>query len=66
MAGASVLVPITGWSSIFQSPVWNTIPSGVSMARPLGSAIEWVMLTKVTPNEPMSTVPPSGTSISST
>jgi hypothetical protein len=35
--------PITGSGSIFQSPVCNTAPSGVRIARPLGSAIEWVM-----------------------
>jgi hypothetical protein len=62
MALASVTSPTTGPSSIFQSPVWNTVPSGVRMARPFGSAIEWVMVIMVTLNGPRSIVPFSGTS----
>ena len=37
MLGAS---PITGVSSIFQSPVWKTLPNGVSISSPLPSGIE--------------------------
>ena len=66
MASESVTWPMIGSSSIFQSPVCSTVPSGVRIAKPFGSAIEWVMVTIVTWNGPRSMVPPSGTSISVT
>ena len=62
MVSTSVRSPTTGSLSIFQSPVCSTVPSGVLMARPLGSAIEWVMVTISTWNGPRSIRPPSGTS----
>ncbi|MNE52883.1 hypothetical protein D3C80_1475800 [compost metagenome] len=45
MNSTSVRSPTTGSLSIFQSPVCSTVPRGVLMARPFGSAIEWVMVT---------------------
>ena len=66
MAPESVTPPMIGSSSIFQSPVCSTVPKGVRMARPFGSAIEWVMVMKSTVNGPTSIVPPSGTSMIST
>ncbi|MNR42705.1 hypothetical protein D3C85_1612460 [compost metagenome] len=66
IVSTSVRSPTTGSLSIFQSPVCRTVPSGVLMARPFGSAIEWVMVTKVTSNGPRFRSPPSGTSFSST
>ena len=35
-----ILPPINGSGSIFQSPVCNIFPAGVSILRPLGSKIE--------------------------
>ena len=46
--------PSTGVSSIFQSPVWNTRPNGVSMSSPLPSGIECDSATKRTLNGPSS------------
>ncbi|MNT57197.1 hypothetical protein D3C86_1890580 [compost metagenome] len=45
IASTSVRSPTTGSSSIFQSPVCRIVPSGVLIARPFGSAIEWVSVT---------------------
>ena len=39
--GPSVLGGSTGVSSIFQSPVWMTVPAGVRMASAFDSGIEW-------------------------
>ena len=46
--------PSTGVSSIFQSPVWNTRPNGVSINTPLPSGIECDSATKRTLNGPSS------------
>ena len=54
MLGAS---PITGVSSIFQSPVWKTLPNGVSISTPLPSGIECDSATKLTRNGPSSMRP---------
>ena len=32
----------TGCGSSLKSPVWTTVPTGVSMASPMPSAMEWV------------------------
>ena len=61
MSGA---VPSTGVSSIFQSPVWKTLPNGVSISSPLPSGIECDSATKLTRNGPSSTVPPRSTMLS--
>ena len=66
MVSTSVRSPMTGSASIFQSPVCSTVPSGVLIASPLGSGIEWVMVTKVTSKSPSLIEPPSSTSFSST
>ena len=52
-----------GPGSIFQSPVCRIVPSGVRIARPFGSGIEWVRVISSTSNGPSSMVPPSGTSV---
>ena len=44
--------PITGVSSIFQSPVWKMLPNGVSISTPLPSGIECDSATKLTRNGP--------------
>ena len=46
--------PSTGVSSIFQSPVWKTLPNGVSIRTPLPSGIECDSATKLTRNGPSS------------
>ena len=61
MASASVRPPITGSGSIFQSPVWNTMPKGVRIAKPFGSAVEWAMVTSSMSKGPSLTRPPTGT-----
>ncbi len=66
MAAMSVRPPRIGSGSIFQSPVCRMVPSGVLIARPLGSGIEWVRVTRVTSNGPSWIEPPSGTSVIST
>ena len=38
---SSVIGPISGAGSIFQSPVWMTVPAGVVIASDTGSGIEW-------------------------
>ncbi len=63
MAAMSVCLPICGSGSIFQSPVCSTVPSGVRMARPLGSGIEWVRVISESSNGPSVMVPSSGTSV---
>ncbi len=47
MASWSVGAPSSGSGSIFQSPVCRIVPSGVLIARPLGSGIEWVRVIRV-------------------
>ncbi len=59
----SVGAPSSGSGSIFQSPVCNTVPSGVEMAMPFGSGMEWVSVIRVMSNGPMLTLPDSGTSV---
>ena len=65
---ASVLgaSPITGVSSIFQSPVWKILPNGVSISRPFPSGIECDSATKLTRNGPSSMLPPRSTMLSLT
>ena len=43
---SSILFPIKGLGSIFQSPVCRIVPNGVLILKPLGSKIEWVRVTK--------------------
>ena len=43
---SSILLPIKGLGSIFQSPVCRIVPSGVVILKPFGSKIEWVKVTK--------------------
>ena len=50
--------PSCGSASIFQSPVWNTSPSGVRIAKPCISGIECVIGTYSTLKGPASTVAP--------
>jgi hypothetical protein len=49
---SSVFSPMVGAGSIFQSPVWISVPSGVVMARETGSGIEWVTVTASMSNGP--------------
>ena len=44
--------PSSGSGSIFQSPVCRIVPSGVRIARPLGSGIEWVSVIRSSSNGP--------------
>ena len=60
---SSVTSPSSGSGSIFQSPVWRTVPSGVRIASPFGSGIEWVRVISSSSNGPSVIVPPSGTSV---
>ena len=60
---ASVGAPSIGSGSSFQSPVCRTVPSGVVMAMPFGSGMEWVRVISSMPNGPMSKRPDSGTSM---
>jgi len=68
MVSVSVLgaSPSTGVSSIFQSPVWKTLPNGVSINTPLPSGIECDSATKLTLNGPSSMLPPRSTMLSFT
>ncbi len=59
----SVGEPSSGSGSIFQSPVCSTVPSGVLIARPFGSGIEWVSVISVSSNGPSRIEPESGTSM---
>ena len=49
--------------SIFQSPVWTTMPSGVRIASAFDSGIECATLMKSTVNGPSDRRPPSGTTL---
>ena len=57
----SVGAPISGVGSIFQSPVWSTVPSVVRIASAFDSGIEWATLMKSISNGPSATCPPKGT-----
>ncbi len=59
----SVASPNWGSGSIFQSPVCRIVPSGVLIARPFGSGIEWVNVIISRSNGPIENLPPSGTSV---
>ncbi len=52
MAWMSVLPPIRGSGSIFQSPVCRMVPNGVLIATPFGSGIEWEMVISCISNGP--------------
>ena len=39
--------PDSGAGSIFQSPVWTTVPSGVVIASDIGSGIEWLTVDRL-------------------
>ena len=65
IAASSVGAPVIGSGSIFQSPVCSTTPRGVRIARPFGSGIEWVRVSRSISNGPSRIVPPSGTSVRS-
>ena len=62
----SVGEPSSGSGSIFQSPVCSTVPSGVRIASPFGSGIEWVSVISSSSNGPSRMWPESGTSLIST
>ena len=51
---------MTGVGSIFQSPVWRTLPCGVRMIRALESGIEWATETNSRSNGPTVNRPLSG------
>ena len=44
--------PEMGVGSIFQSPVWTTVPMGVLMAKATASAMEWLTWINSTWNTP--------------
>ena len=52
---------MTGVGSIFQSPVWSTVPRGVRMIRPFDSGIEWATDTSSMSNGPTANRDPSST-----
>ena len=60
---SSVGGPITGVGSIFQSPVWSTVPSRVRRMRPFDSGIECAIDTYSMSNGPSVKRPPSGTTL---
>ncbi len=49
---SSVIGPISGAGSIFQSPVWMMVPSGVVIASDTGSGMECVTATASMSNRP--------------
>ena len=55
---SSVTSPSSGSGSIFQSPVWNTVPSLVRIASALGSRIECVMVISSSSNGGRLNLPP--------
>ena len=57
MASSSVASPSKGWGSIFQSPVCRITPSGVRMATPFGSGMEWVSVISSSSNGPSVSLP---------
>ena len=57
---ASTGAPMVGVGSSFQSPVWNTVPSGVRMASALISGMECARLNSSTLNGPASNLESSG------
>ena len=59
----SVTSPSRGSGSIFQSPVWNTVPSLVRTASALGSKIECVMVIISSSNGSSLNLPRSGISV---
>ncbi len=63
MASLSVTAPSNGSGSIFQSPVWRMVPSGVRIARPFGSGIEWVSVISSISKGPSEILPPRGTTV---
>ena len=63
MASSSVGSPVSGSGSIFQSPVCRMVPSGVRIATPLGSGIEWVSVSSCISKGPSVSVPRSGISV---
>src|SRR5215831_1393385 len=56
---ASVGPPSNGVGSIFQSPVWSTVPAGVRIASAFDSGIEWATLMKSMAKGPIDKCPPS-------
>ena len=60
---SSVTSPNSGSGSIFQSPVWNTVPSLVRIASALGSRIECVMVISSSSNGGRLNLPPNGISV---
>ena len=62
-ASESVTGPTSGSGSIFQSPVWRTVPSGVRMASAFGSGIEWVSVIISNSNGPRAKRPERGTTV---
>ena len=58
---ASVGGPMVGVGSIFQSPEWTTVPSGVRIASAQDSGIEWATGTNSTSKGPSFRRPPIAT-----
>ena len=52
--------PSTGVWSNLKSPVWMTVPTGVRIARPIASGIEWPIRNASTENAPTWTDSPPG------
>ena len=63
---SEVVLPTKGVSSSFQSPVWTTSPSGLRIASPFDSGIEWATGTYSTVNGPTAMRCPGAISLSST
>ena len=63
---SSVGGPSTGVGSIFQSPVWRTLPAEVRMMRALDSGIEWATETSSMSKGPSENRLPVGTTVTGT
>ena len=62
-AASSVMGPMTGSGSSFQSPVCRILPKGVRSTTALGSGIEWVMEMSSISKGPRAKLPDIGISV---
>ena len=62
-AASSAVGPISGSGSNFQSPVCNTVPTGVRSATAFGSGIECVRVISSRSNGPIVNRPDNGTTL---